>query len=194
MILAEKEQKNLKKVTIKKVILIISLFLNVHLNAQETRIIDTTSITFKAKLLTLSRRGITNVKNILDEENKKKVDFLKTKYKSFIFIKINSKDPSYGWYKTKNGCNYYLAYNKEKSKFYRLGGFDIVDINDFFKDLENQEVIIFKDLEEGNEIEEIDIYCLYNYYKMKPKKRLKKGYKCFHKCSKEIITKIGKPH
>jgi len=166
----------------------------VVLNAQTEKVIDSASIIFKAKLLTLDKEGISDVAGILNSVNKNKANFLKTKYDSFIFISVNDKEPYRGWYDSNSGCKYYLAFNKKSAKFYRLGGFDVVDIDDFIKDLEEQEVIIFRDLGGGNEIEGIDIYCLYNYYEMKPRKRFKKGFKCFSKCSEEIVTKIGKPH
>ncbi|WP_108803801.1 hypothetical protein [Aquimarina sp. Aq107] len=179
----------------KKIIFIIVLCLSIFSNAQEIKVLDSTSLVFKAKLLTVDLTGIDNKESILNHlENKREHYFLKTKYSSFVFIKIVSKKPDVGWYRNKKGCSFYLAFNLLNTRFYRLGGFDIIDIDNFIKDLKEQEIILFKDLEGGNEIEEMDIYCLYEYYEMKPKKRLKKGFSCFQKCSKEIIDKIGNPH
>jgi len=190
---------------IKKIILIPYFLFSVILSAQNEKAIDSATIAFKAKLLTINRQGISDVEGMLNQINQKKVKFLNTKYEDFIFLKIDFTDTFYEGkiYLNHNdsvgrtlfgSCFYYLAFNKKNAKFYRLGGFDIVDIDDFIRDLEEQEVIIFKDLEGGNEIEGMDINCLYNYYQMKPKKRLRKGYSCFSKCSKEIVTKIGSHH
>lgn len=187
----------------KKIICIVFLMLCVSLRSQ---VLDSISIAFKAKILTINKQGISNIKNILDQVDNKEIKFLKTKYVDFIFMKVKFSDSDYSgevYLKQKfdsigrtlfGDCSYYLAFNKKSARYYRLGGFDIIDIDSFIDDLEEQEVFIFKDLEGGNEIEEMDIYCLYNYYEMKPKRRLKKRFNCFSKCSKEIVDKIGKPH
>lgn len=156
--------------------------------------IDTTAISFKAKLLTVSEYGISNKSQILKDIENQKIKFLKTQYENFIFMKVDFAQPyrlpENHTQTLKRDCSYYIAFNVLNSIFYKLGGFDTIDIDSFFKDLEAVENVIFKDIAEGNEIEGIDIYCLHEYYKMNKKKRLKKGFRCLDSCSKKTETKI----
>jgi hypothetical protein len=156
--------------------------------------VDTTAIGFKAKLFTVSEYGISDKNQILKDIENQKIKFLKTKYKSFIFMKIDFAQPyrlPTGSTQTlKRDCSYYIAFNVSNSIFYRLGGFDAIDIDSFFEALEVTEIGIFKDISEGEEVEGIDIYCLHDYYKMSKKKRLKKGFCCLDNCSKKTETKI----
>jgi len=178
----------------RKIILMLVL-VNCYLtNAFSQERIDSTSIAFKAKLFTVSEYGISNESEILKDIQSQKIIFLKTKYEHFLFMKISFSQP----YRLPNkhtqtlyrDCNYYLAFNIEDSRFYKLGGFDILDIDSFFEDLQLREDSIFKDIEEGKEIDEIDIYCLYDYYKMKKRKRVKKGFNCLDNCAKKTETSI----
>lgn len=189
----------------KCIFLISSLFFCISLNAQNLKVIDSTSIAFKAKLLSINKQGVSDIKSMLDQVDNKQIKFLKTKYKYFEFLKIDFTDL---YYEAKvyineedligqalfGSCSYYLAFNKVNAKYYKLGGFNDLDIDEFFYDLEDLEIFIFKDLEGGNEVEGIDMYCLYNYYNLKPKRRLKKGYNCFSKCSEEMSTEMGRAH
>lgn len=85
-------------------------------------------------------------------------------------------------------CFFYIAFNIIKMKFYRLGGFDSVNIDDFIKDLESQEGVNVIDWVNGNEIEEIDMDCLYEYFYLSKKKRLKQKFTCFESCSENTRT------
>ncbi|WP_179317218.1 hypothetical protein [Winogradskyella undariae] len=156
--------------------------------------IDTSAIGFKAKLFTVSEYGISDKNQILKDIENQKITFLKTKYESFIFMKIDFAQPyrlPTGSTQTlKRDCSYYIAFNVSNSIFYRLGGFDTIDVDSFFEALEVNESGIFKDIEEGKEIDGIDIYCLHDYYQMSKKKRLKKGFKCLDNCSKKTETLI----
>lgn len=156
--------------------------------------IDTSAIGFKAKLFTVSEYGISNKNQILKDIEEQEITFLKTQYENFIFMKVDFAQP----YRLpqdhtqtlKRDCSYYIAFNTIDSRYYRLGGFDNLDIDSFFKDLELRESTVFKDIAEGKEIEGIDVYCLHEYYKMNKKKRLKKGFKCLDNCSQKTETKI----
>ena len=156
---------------------------------------DSVSIAFKAKLFTVSEYGIADKNQIIKDIESQGVTFLKTKYDNFVFMKIDFSQP----YRLPNNhtqtlyrdCSYYIAFNVSNSMFYRLGGFDKIDIDSFFEDLKASEGIIFKDFgATSNEIEDIDIHCLYNYYSMKKKKRRKKGFNCLVNCSKKTETTI----
>ena len=57
-------------------------------------------------------------------------------------------------------------------------------------DLKLRESLIIKGINK-NEVEGINIYCLYQYYNLSTKKRFKKGYKCFTDCkdvTQSVIT------
>lgn len=176
-----------------KVLLLLLVF-SLTINAQELRKQDSINILFKAKLLTTNEYGISHSKeSILQDIEQQNATFLKTIYKNFVFIKVDFSQK----YKFLHGgtlirfgsCSYYFAFSIETSRFYKLGGFDIVDIDEFLKELNTVENTgIFNGLE-GGEIEEIDIDCLYNYSKLSLRKRSKKGYSCLGNC-KETITTI----
>ncbi len=156
--------------------------------------IDSTAIGFKAKLFTVSEYGSSNRETILEDIEKQEIKFLETKYENFIFMKISFSQPyrknEEEYIVLYRNCEYYLAFNKINYKFYKLGGFDFIDIDSFFKDLITFEGNIFRDVIEYNEIEEIRIHCLYEYYKMSPKRRFKKGYSCLTNCSSITETTI----
>jgi len=156
--------------------------------------IDSVDIEFKAKLLTVSRYGVSAKELISNDVENQKIIYLKSEYKNFIFLKIKFEQPyrldddsekiSFGH------CNYYLSYNKKNKIFYRLGGFDYLDIDEFFQDLKKIEVTDFIGYSEV--IGEIDINCLYKFYKMNSRKRGKNKSLCFLNCNEQIIILGGK--
>lgn len=168
------------------------LFCFTHLYSQEKTAIDTTAIIFKANLFTVSEYGIASKEYILKDIEEQNVKFLKTSFESFCFLKIQFSQP----YRTSNNseltldrtCAYYIAYNITKKKFYRLGGFDAVNVDDFIKDLELQEGGNSFDLVNLNEIEEININCLYEYFYLSKKKKLKHKFTCFKCCAENTKT------
>ncbi|GAB5398565.1 MAG: hypothetical protein Aureis2KO_01500 [Aureisphaera sp.] len=168
-------------------ILLIVLFgIGLSGNAQKLSYKDSTSILFKSKLLTVSEFGIGDKQQILNDLEGQKAQFLENKYENFVFVKVVFDQP----YRLLNqnivsfnrNCSYYLAYNIIDSRYYRLGGFGELDIDSFFKDLKLRETTIFKSHTSASDIEGINIYCLYDYYRMKDKKRMRKGYECFDNC------------
>lgn len=156
--------------------------------------IDTVSISFKAKLFTVSEYGVSSKEQILRDINNQKIQFLNTLYKNFIFMKIEFSQP----YRLSNGhirtlerdCNYYMAFNILDSRFYKLGGFDSLDIDDFFDDLKIKEKTIFKGGINGGEVENIDIHCLYQYYNINKRKKQRKNFKCLSSCSKKTKKNV----
>jgi hypothetical protein len=155
-------------------------------------VIDSAAVVFKANLFTVSEYGIASRETILRDIESQEVIFLKTKYKTFSFLKIDFSQP----YRSSDNarstlvrnCFYYIAFNKIKNKFYRLGGFDALDIEDFIKDLESQEGVNVVDWENGNEVEGIAIECFYEYIHLNKKKRSKKKFTCFECCSENTRT------
>jgi hypothetical protein len=116
---------------------------------------------------------------------------LKIKFdQQFYLGNINN---SKAWF---GSCNFYLAFNTITKKFYRLGGFDSEDIDDFFSDLHASKSkldtydFLFNEDFKPAVYEDFEINCLEEYYKMKPKKRNKKGFPCFAKCSEVIYTQF----
>lgn len=171
-----------------------------QLYSQE-RAIDTSNIAFKAKLLTLSRVGVTDSISILNNVLSQDVHFIPNRSENIILLKIKFDQEYYlgssksrkGWF---GSCNFYLAYNDITKDFYRLGGFDSEDIDAFFVDIQTSKSKLdtydFLFNEDFSEVvyEDINISCLQEYYKMKPKKKNKKGLTCFEKCSDVIYTKF----
>lgn len=157
--------------------------------------IDSTAIAFKAKLFTVSEYGLASKERILQDIDEQEIEFLKTTYKTFIFMKISFSQPYRISESTKStlirNCFYYLAFNKISSRFYRIGGFDNLDIDNFFEDIGGSGEIIFTF--EGEEIDKLDIVCLYEYYKMNNKERSKKGFHCIKNC-REITQTILKEY
>lgn len=174
--------KDLKKVGLLFFILFSTLLLG---QSYKFAPVDSSGIVFKARLLTLERQGIVNKKFLLNDIEDRDLFFLKTNYKNFIFFKIKTKPPV-GWYNN-NYCYYYLAYNVKTRTFYKLGGFDYLDLDDFFEDLFEYEV---PSMNFNDDVVELDLECLFRFYIFPKKKRLKKKNICYCTCSEEIIEVI----
>lgn len=169
----------------KKLLIILICFIcNSYCHGQQ--IVDSSSVAFKAQLFTVSEFGIAKKDSIIKYISSQKTTFLKTLYKDFMFIKVDFSQP----YTQSDGskltlfrnCSYYMGYNKRNSTFYRLGGFDVVDVDIFFNDLKLSDGIMFYTFDDG-EIEGMSVQCLYSYYQLSKKKRIKRGFHCFDKCS-----------
>jgi hypothetical protein len=63
--------------------------------------------------------------------------------------------------------------------FYRLGGFDTIDIDQFIKDFEGVELSFSVD---DPLYESINMGCLYDYYNMSDRKRRKYKFTCLENC------------
>ena len=177
-----------------RIILVLISLYSINTFSQEQKI-DSASIAFKAKLFTVSEFGSSTKEQILSDISNQDLTFLDTMYKNFLFMKISFSQP----YRLPNNhtqtlyryCDYYLAFSVKNSRYYKLGGFDSIDIDAFFKDLKLREGFVFKDFAEGGrEISGIDIYCLHDYYKIKKCKRIKKSYTCFENCKDITETTI----
>lgn len=173
-------------------IFITFLLLSTFVLSQEK---DTADIVFKAKLLTVDRHGILENSKLIEDIEKQKLDFIEFNDSSnwfFMKIEFNQK---YGKYMDGHSilwlgnCHFYLAFKKEKSKFYRLGGFDALDIKDFIKDLHDD--IEYLDILFNEKLNmEIPIDCIESYVEMPEKKKIKNGYQCFDKCSEKLSTTL----
>ena len=155
-------------------------------------VLDSIAIKFKANLFTISEYGVASKERIIEDIENQEVQFLKTKYKNFMFLKIRFSQPyrtsENGFRTLDRDCYYYIGYNIPSKRFYRLGGFDSVDIDAFIKDLESLELANIFDWEDRNEIEDIDIDCLYNYHHLSKRKRLKQKFDCFKNCAEDTRT------
>lgn len=174
-----------------KLMIFFSVFFYINIYCQNVQI-DSTSIKFKAALFTLSEYGIASKGQILKDIENQETIFLKTKYKHFLFLRIKFSQPYRLSDLSENtfirDCYYYIAFNKKNKKFYRIGGFDNLNIEDFIQDLDSVENDYLIDWNDRNEIEGIDIDCLYNYAKLSKKEKFKKGFTCFENCSN--ITRL----
>lgn len=136
----------------KKIYCMLILLFVVFSNAQESNNLkilqDTSAIALKAKLLTIERKGFFS---------KNKLDGLLNdiKYKTYItkdycFIIVNPAD-----YVIKNNnekialfgnCKYYLAYSFSKNLYFKLGGFESENINEFsYEFLKSSTFFSYKD-------------------------------------------------
>lgn len=166
--------------------ILFSLTIYLEANSQS---LDTMSISFKAKLLTTSRFGLADRAAIMEDVVSQKVVFLKSPVSKIALVKVKF-DQSYFKGSEREltlllgECFYYLAYNTSNNKFYRLGGFDSLDIEEFFGDLvTDYEKILDIEYLAGSEV---DFFCLLEYSKMSAVKRARKGFNCFGSCKKEI--------
>ncbi len=177
----------------KKYIPIIFLALFFQLGHSQKK--DTADIAFKAKLLTIDRHGVLDQDKLLEDILKQKLEIIEHSDSSnWIFMKIKF-DQKYGDYYDNSyvawlgECYFYIAYRKEKSKFYRLGGFDSLDLDDFVNDIQN-DIEYFKILSNGKLNNEVPINCIESYVELPERKRLKKEYNCFQKCSDILTTTL----
>ncbi|MBK8502529.1 MAG: hypothetical protein IPL46_10115 [Saprospiraceae bacterium] len=152
-------------------------------------------IEFKAKLLTTSRYGMTDAQSkILENISKQEVEHLKVPLDRFVFLKIRF-DQTNDQIRTRTvsawigSCDYYVAYNYENSKFYRLGGFDSEDVSEFFRDLRSEELIKLLDIENTASYG-IDFLCLKKYNDLSERKKRRRGYNCSKLCSDELSNTL----
>ena len=150
------------------------LLLPLQLSAQVE--IDTSAVLFKAKLLTISRFGLADEKTTLKDITEQEAVLLYSPSENLLLIRVD-----YSQSDLLGECSYYLAFNKTTSTFYRLGGFDTLDLSDFFEDLTPDDYQIY-DLDFLEE-SEIDFTCLAKLAELPPGKRIKRKHECFPKCS-----------
>jgi hypothetical protein len=106
-------------------------------NAQEKKSLDiykdTTAIVFKAKLLVIERKGFFSENKLEGLLNDMKYKIYVTK--DYCFVIVNPTD-----YVIKNNnekialfgnCKYYLAYSFSNNLYFKLGGFESENINEF---------------------------------------------------------------
>ena len=123
-----------------KIRLTIALLFLINLSFGQLKKNDSVNIAFKAKLLTTSFSGLADSDVILQDILNQEIDFIPNPAKNIILLKIrfnqkyfdNINKTSIEWFGV---YDYYLAYNVYTSRFYRLGGFDYIDIDSFFYDL-----------------------------------------------------------
>ena len=156
-------------------------------NNDDYKSVDSTAVLFKAKLLTISKYGIANREKIINYVDSQNAIFLNDPFDSFMFIKVDFGQP----YTLSDGsivlalgdCSYYIAYSIFDNRFYRLGGFEFNDIDEFIKDLIISEAY-FGSQEDMDE--EINLACMYENYMKNKVKNKKKPYTCFDNCSELI--------
>mgnify|MGYP006921593043 CR=1 FL=1 len=154
--------------------------------------VDSSAVMLKAKLLTTSRYGLCLNDSIISDIANQKGNFLKSNSSNILLLGIQfgqkyclgGQDMQILWI---GDCTYYLAFNIKKNKFYRLGGFDKLDTEDFFGDLTLQDETLFDIdyIESG----EIDFNCLKEYSKLSAKKKLSRP-PCLPKCSEKLSTTL----
>ena len=148
--------------------------------------IDTANVLFKAKLLTTSVYGYDDKQRILDEIQNQEAAFLDSPSPelSLIRIRFNQKyiNGSKGYFIDVNGeCDYYVAYINERSRFYRLRGFDVLDLDDFFSAIFDLRINLIS--HEVAKDSPVDFDCLRDYHYTKPKKRFKIVFDCIRSCN-----------
>lgn len=186
-------ENEVKFIIMKNLMVIFFILFYINTLAQEGKKVDSLNIMFKAKLLTTSEYGIFDKETILNDIQNQKAVFLNTVYENFLFLKIDFSQP----YRASDNtietlirnCSYYLAFSKIDNRFYKLGGFNLIQVDDFFKDLIQREELVFKQSSNNILVEHFNISCLYDYYKMNDKKRKKKGFECVKNCNDD--TALG---
>lgn len=98
--------------------------------------IDTLSIIFKAKLLTLSQYDYDSKNKYLNYIDSLKYEVFASK--EFIFIKVSGnyfcQDKNQLITTNWCECDFYLCYSTKKNFFYKLGGFSTDNISEFSKE------------------------------------------------------------
>jgi hypothetical protein len=151
--------------------------------------ISENEISFKAKLLTVNRLGVASEKAIIEDIKSQQLEFLKNDSGNMIIMKIKFSQSNFKGDDRKvvwlGECNYYIAYNREKFRFYLLGGFSSLDLKTFFEDLNSKE---FVDIASNDHLsKEINFQCLYDCSKMSKNKALKsKRFPCLKNCDDEL--------
>lgn len=151
---------------------------------------DSLALKFKAQLLTTSRCGLATSDSLLSDIKSQKVTFLNSPSSNTILLKVDFNQRYFTgdvnnqilWL---GDCSYYLAFNVKRNKFYRLGGFDELDTDEFFEDFEAVDVSLFNI--EYNKRSEIDFYCLREHAETPFRKRYKK-LPCVPTCSEKLKT------
>ncbi len=161
--------------------------------AQHDSSIDTSKIVFKAKLLTLNTIGVTTPDSLLANLERQEVTILESKgFEDIIFMKLEFcnkyyKNPynenNYTTYFFQGFCHYYLAFDLANFKYYKLGGFNVNEVDQFIEEVYQNRYVNPLDIY----IEEIDFWCLLDYTK---KRKMKKKQPCFPVCSEKIKTTI----
>lgn len=159
---------------------------------------DTANIAFKAKLLTLDRKGLLDKDAQIKDIVNQKLDFIEyKKSNNWIFMRIKFNQKYGNYFQDKDGavlwlgeCYFYLAFKREEAVFYRLGGFDKLDVENFVKDLK-EDIIEYDDILTNESLNNIiPINCIEKYVKTKGKKK-KTEYKCFNQCSEILRTTMS---
>lgn len=164
---------------------LVTIFLLSLSNIVKAQSIDSASIAFKAKLFTTSIYGVADKLLILEDIQNQELTFIKSSIPDIVLMKIKFGQKYYkeGGHQMDliGSCNYYMAFNAKNQKFYRLGGFSSLDIDEFFTE---SDVITYLDINAHKG--EIDFLCLLEYSEMSSLKKAKKGFDCFKACDQEI--------
>lgn len=171
-------------------------FLNIIvLQQSNVQSIDSTLIAFKAKLLTTSRLGVTDSLTMLRSIQGQQLEYLYSPIPDVILMKVKF-DQKYftvrdGYIELIGTCYYYLAFNVANNKFYRLGGFEALDIEEFFSEVQSiEEALIDTNHYSGTDV---DFYCLLEYSQLSKKKKARRGSDCFQSCNEEISEYLVSP-
>lgn len=173
-------------------ILIILLVSTFSIGNTYSQKIDSVGLKLKAQLLTTSRYGIASYDSLLSDITKQRVIFIKSPALNIILLKVHFSQKYFiggdgGHIQWLSDCYYYLAFNIKKNKFYRIGGFEILDLRDFFQDLKADDYGLFG--EAFNKTSEINFLCLRDYNELSPKRQLKQR-TCLPACDKVLTTEL----
>ncbi|HEX8037627.1 MAG TPA: hypothetical protein VF490_00690 [Chryseosolibacter sp.] len=170
----------------KSMLLIPVFFVSLTLNAQR---VTNDDIAFKAKLLTVFRLGIASQETIIRDLNAQELKFLTADTARIVIMKVTFGQHNFHGETSSTAalgqCFYYVGYNRELYKFYRLGGFDSSDAHEFFADLKANEFIALTSDERI--ISEIDLTCLARNSKRANSRRSKRR-PCDVNCSSTLST------
>lgn len=164
------------------------LFFSVVVKAQT---VSNEDISFKAKLLTVFPLGLASSESIIRDVNSQELKFLTPDSARIVVMKIKFNQHYFQGETTSTqivgACSFFVAYNRELYKFYRLNGFDSSDAVAFFSDLKADEFIALTSDE--NITTEIDLVCL-SRTSGRTKRPSRKQGGCETSCSSLLSTQL----
>lgn len=160
-----------------------SLILFSQIVDNNNKLLDSSAVLFKARLFTIEREGVVSDKVFFETINT--LECKKYISKNFYYIIIKAPDylMNYDYEKTAifGECSYYIAYSIKDNKYYKLGGFDTNNTNEFAKKfISSTDAVNYREI--------VKDASFIDYLRLILSKKNKKAAKFFPMCS-EVMEK-----